>query len=157
MNTALSPEIDFGQLVAAAGDAIVVSNPDGVITFWNASAERIFGFSTAEAVGQTLDLITPERQRQRHWDGYHKTMRTGQTKYGSDLLRVPALNKSGTPLSIAFTVALLHDANNVVTSIVAIIRDETRRWNDEREMRQRLAATEARAVKAEEGLSKLST
>jgi len=152
MSTGQVSDIDFAQLAAAAGDAIVVSNAEGIITYWNASATRIFGFSEAEALGRTLDLITPERQRQRHWDGYHKTMRTGQTKYGSDLLRVPALRKSGEALSIAFTVALLQDANNVVTAIVAIIRDETMRWNDEREIRSQLAAMEARATKAEEAL-----
>ena len=57
--------------------------------------ERMFGFTEAEALGQSLDLIIPQRQRQRHWDGYDKTMETGHTKYGTDVLRVPALHKDG--------------------------------------------------------------
>lgn len=138
--------IDVSQLVEAAGDAIVVSDPDGAIVVWNAAAERIFGFSSSEALGRSLDLITPERQRQRHWDGYAKTMRTGITRYGNEVLRVPALHKDGRSLSIAFTVGLLHGPDGTVTGILAIIRDETRRWNDERQMRKRLSELESAAA-----------
>jgi PAS domain S-box-containing protein len=127
------------------GDAIVVCDASGAITLWNPAAERMFGFSQSEAVGQSLDLIIPERQRQRHWDGYNKTMETGQTKYGHDVLRVPALHKDGRPLSIAFTVALLYSPEKTVSAIVAIIRDETVRWGEERTLRQRLKELEAAA------------
>jgi PAS domain S-box-containing protein len=142
----MSQEVDFGQLVSAVGDAIVVSDAGGSIVVWNSAAERIFGFSEAEALGQSLDLITPERHRQRHWDGYAKTMSTGVTKYGADVLRVPAIHKDGRPLSIAFTVGLLHGADRSVVGIAAIIRDETKRWSEEREMRRRLSELEARAA-----------
>jgi len=120
-----------------------VADAKGDIIFWNAAAERIFGFSEQEAIGKSLDLIIPERQRQRHWDGYHKTMDTGQTRYGHDLLRVPALHKEGRPLSIAFTVAMLYTPDHKVSAIVAIVRDETTRWTDERDMRKRIAELEA--------------
>lgn len=139
--------VDFAQLVARAGDAIVVSDARGTITVWNRAAERIFGFDEAEALGQSLDLITPERHRQRHWSGYEKTMRTGETRYGSDLLRVPALHKDGRSLSIAFTVGLLFDADGAVTGIAAVIRDETQSWNEQRQMRRRLAELEAEVAK----------
>jgi PAS domain S-box-containing protein len=141
----MSVSIDLNQLVEAVGDAIVVCDASGAITLWNPAAERMFGFSQAEAVGQSLDLIIPERQRQRHWDGYNKTMETGQTKYGHDVLRVPALHKDGRPLSIAFTVALLYSPEKTVSAIVAIIRDETVRWGEERTLRQRLKELEAAA------------
>lgn len=137
--------IDFSQLVEAVGDAIVVSDASGAITLWNPAAGRMFGFTESEALGQSLDLIIPERQRQRHWDGYHKTMHTGLTRYGNDVLRVPALHKDGRPLSIAFTVALLYSAEKIVTGIVAIIRDETSRFNEDRNLRKRLAELEAKA------------
>lgn len=137
----------FEQLVDAVGDAIVVCDAGGAITVWNPAATRMFGFSHEEAIGQSLDLIIPERQRQRHWDGYHKTMATGQTRYGHDVLRVPALHKDGRPLSIAFTVAMLHAPDNSVSAIVAVIRDETVRWNEERVMRQRVRELEAAAPK----------
>jgi PAS domain S-box-containing protein len=130
-------------LAEAIGDAVVVSDPEGAITVWNAAAERIFGFTAAEALGQTLDLITPERHRRRHWDGYAKTMRTGVTKYGAETLRVPALHKDGRQLSIAFTVGMVRDASSQVTGIVAVIRDETERWAEEKRLRQRVAELEA--------------
>jgi PAS domain S-box-containing protein len=142
----MSQSVDFAQLVARAGDAVVVADAQGIIRVWNQAAQRIFGFTEAEALGQSLDLITPERHRQRHWNGYEKTMRTGETRYGADVLRVPALHKDGRPLSIAFTVGLLVDAANIVTGITAVIRDETQRWNEERQMRRRLAELEAQVA-----------
>lgn len=143
----MDQETQYKQLVDAVGDAIIVCDAGGAITVWNPAAERMFGFSPAEALGQSLDLIIPERQRQRHWDGYQKTMESGQTKYGHDVLRVPALHKDGRPLSIAFTVAMLHTPENKVSAIVAIVRDETVRWNEERVMRQRLRELEAAVPK----------
>jgi PAS domain S-box-containing protein len=134
--------IDLMQLIAGAGDAIVVSDAQGSITLWNPAAERVFGFSEAEALGQSLDLIIPLRQRQRHWDGYQKTMETGITKYGADVLRVPALHKDGRTLSIAFTVSMLSSADGKVTGIAAIVRDETSRFAAERELRKRLTELE---------------
>lgn len=133
---------DTSGLVAAIGDAVVISDADGRIVTWNPAAERIFGFSEAEALGESLDLITPERHRRRHWDGYAKTMRTGETRYGTSLLKVPALHKDGRALSIAFTVALLHGADGEVTGIAAVIRDETERFQEERSLRRRVAELE---------------
>ena len=125
-----------------AGDAIVAAGADGGIVVWNPAAERIFGYTEREAVGRSLDLIIPERFRQRHWDGYRETMRTGHTKYGTDVLRVPAVHKDGRTLSIAFTVTLMHAPDTGARVIAAIIRDETTRWNEERELRRRLAELE---------------
>lgn len=137
--------MDFERLIAAAGDAIVVADPQGRITVWNGAAERIFGFAQAEALGRSLDLIIPERFRERHWQGYEQVMRSGETRYGADVLRVPAVHKDGRPLSIAFTVALLKDGIGRVEAIAAIVRDETARWNEERALRKRLAELEAKA------------
>lgn len=137
--------IDFQQLANAIGDAIVISDARGNIEFWNPAAERMFGFTQEEAIGHSLDLIIPERLRGRHWDGYHKTMASGETRYGNDVLRVPAMHKDGRALSIAFTVALLHSPQNELSGIVAVIRDETARFQEDRLMRKRLAELEASA------------
>lgn len=136
----MSGQLDLEKFVRAAGDGIIAAGADGRICFWNPAAERIFGFTAQEAIGRSLDLIIPERFRERHWAGYREVMRTGQTRYASDVLRVPALHKNGNSLSIAFTVALQLSAGEPV--ITAIIRDETKRWNDERELRRRLAELE---------------
>lgn len=142
----MQSNIDFHQLVDALGDGVIVCDAGGAITVWNPAATRIFGFTAADAIGQSLDLIIPERQRQRHWDGYHKTMDTGETRYGSDVLRVPALHKEGKPLSIAFTVAMLYTPEGKVSSIVAIVRDETVRWTDERALKAKVAQLEGQVA-----------
>ncbi len=139
----VSQPFDFEVFIRAAGDAIVAAGPDGTMLFWNPAAQRIFGYTEQEALGQSLDLIIPERLRVRHWEGYRKVMQTGETRYGTDVLRVPAVNKDGRRLSIAFTVALLYSPKHEVQVIVAIIRDETSRWEEERALRQRLAELEA--------------
>ena len=139
----MQANVDLKQLVEGAGDAIMVCDAQGAITLWNRAAERIFGFTEAEALGRSLDMIIPQRQRQRHWDGYHKTMETGITKYGADLLRVPALHKDGHTLSIAFTVSMLFSQSREVTGIVAMVRDETARFAEERKLRARLQEAEA--------------
>jgi PAS domain S-box-containing protein len=139
------PTIDFEQLVNAIGDAVIVSDASGAITLWNPAAQRMFGFTQEEALGKSLDLIIPERLRGRHWEGYEKTMATGQTKYGHDLLKVPAIDKEGRSMSIAFTVALLHSPQGELTGIVAIIRDETVRFAEDRALRKRVAELEAKA------------
>ena len=134
--------LDLAALVAAAGDAIVVADAEGHIRLWNAAAERIFGFPAADVLGQSLDLIIPERYRARHWDGYREVMQTGVTRYGAEVLRVPALRENGQRISIAFTVALLKGADGRVTAIAAIVRDETQRWEEEQRLRRRLAELE---------------
>jgi PAS domain S-box-containing protein len=138
--TAVSSQFDLEMFVRTAGDGIIAADSDGRICFWNPAAERIFGFTAEEALGRSLDLIIPERFRERHWAGYAEVMRTGQTRYASEVLRVPALHKNGNSLSIAFTVALLRSAAG--TAITAIVRDETKRWSEERELRRRVAELE---------------
>ena len=139
-----SSTIDFEQLVAGAGDAIMVCDAKGAITLWNPAAERMFGHTEAEALGQSLDIIIPERLRGRHWEGYDKSMATGTSRYGHDLLRVPATHKDGSAMSIAFTVAMLFTPDRKVSSIIAVIRDETVRFNDERTLRKRIVELEAK-------------
>jgi len=138
----MSSPVDLESFVQAAGDAIIAAKPDGTIILWNPAAARIFGFTAEEALGHSLDLIIPERFRERHWQGFRKVMLTGQTRYGTEVLRVPAVHKSGRSLSIAFTVALLFARAGQIDGIAAIVRDETARWNEERALRRRLSELE---------------
>jgi PAS domain S-box-containing protein len=142
----MTAPVDMNALVHAVGDAVVVSDVSGAIIVWNKAAERIFGYTEAEAIGQSLDIITPEKFRKRHWDGYHQTMATGVTKYGTTLLRVPAINKVGQSLSIAFGVAMLFGPDGKPTAIASIIRDETARFAEERALRKRIAELEVLAA-----------
>ena len=135
----MKTSVDLHQLVECVGDAIIVSDANEKIVLWNPSATRIFGYTEEEALGQTLDLIVPERQRQRHSEGYSKSMETGTTRYGTSLLKVPAKHKDGSTLSIAFTVGMLFDENHQANGVVAIIRDETARFAEERALKKRIA------------------
>jgi PAS domain S-box-containing protein len=134
--------VDLSQLVGCVGDAIIVVDAHEKIVLWNAAATRIFGYSEDEALGNSLDLIIPERHRQRHNEGCRKSMDTGITRYGTSLLKVPALHQSGSMLSIAFTVGMLFDENQKVNGIVAVIRDETKRFAEERALKKRISDLE---------------
>src|ERR1700733_3147563 len=138
----LETSIDYRRLVEVMGDAVVVADANGAINLWNPAAERLFGFTQSEALGHSLDLIIPERLRARHWAGYDKTMASGETRYAHDVLRVPAVHKDGRALSIAFTVGLLCGPQREVVGIAAVIRDETSRYAEERNLRKRLAELE---------------
>ncbi|MBU3579577.1 PAS domain S-box protein [Polynucleobacter sp. 73C-SIWE] len=138
----MNTNIDLNQLVGCVGDAIIVVDAHEKIVMWNPAATRIFGYSEAEALGNTLDLIVPERQRHRHNEGCRKSMETGITRYGTSLLKVPALHQNGSMLSIAFTVGMLFDEHQKVNGIVAVIRDETERFAEERALKKRLLELE---------------
>ena len=138
----MKTSVDLHRLVESVGDAIVVADANEKIVLWNPAATRIFGYSEIEALGQTLDLIVPERQRQKHNEGYRHSMETGTTRYGTSLLKVPAKHKNGNTISIAFTVGMLFDAQNKANGVVAIIRDETARFAEERALKKRISDLE---------------
>ena len=128
-------------LAAAMPDAVVYADAEGHIRYWNGGAEAIFGFTAAEAIGHMLDIIVPVTLRQRHWDGYEKTMRTGETRYGGgDLLAVPAIRKDGTRISTEFTIVPFRDEAGKMVGIAAIMRDVTKRFEEMRALRKAASA-----------------
>jgi PAS domain S-box-containing protein len=132
------------SLLQTRSDAIIAADRDGIIRFWNPGAERIFGHAAADAIGHSLDLIIPERLRGRHWQGYGGTVATGKSRYGEgDLLSVPALRKDGATISIEFTIVPLRDTSSAITAIVAVIRDVTKRFEEVRQLKRRLAEISA--------------
>jgi len=130
------------QILSLAPDAILFADREGIIRLWNSGATRIFGFTAEQAIGQSLDLIIPEKLRQRHWDGYHKTMATGETRYGVDLLAVPAMHQNGTRLSTEFSIVLLRDALGQPLGVASIMRDVSAQRQREKELQERIAVLE---------------
>jgi PAS domain S-box-containing protein len=132
------------RIVEGAADAILFTDREGIVRLWNAGAERMFGWTAAEAVGQSMDMIIPERLRARHWANWDKVMETGQTRYATEVLAVPALRKDGAPLSIEFTIQLVRDDAGKILGPVAIVRDVTERFKREKELRLRVKELEAK-------------
>jgi len=124
-------------------DAVLISNRDGVVWYWNAAAQRIFGYSATETLGRSMELIIPYGLRARHWSGWKKVMETGLTRYGDgQLLSVPALHKDGRQISIEFSIQLLKEAGSRIEWVVAVIRDVTERFAREKALQARLKALE---------------
>ncbi|MDE2486220.1 MAG: PAS domain S-box protein [Alphaproteobacteria bacterium] len=127
-------------LLDSPAEAVVASDRDGAIVLWNTGAERVFGWSEAEALGQSLDLIIPEPQRARHWEGYDRVMATGISRYGEgDLLAAPAMRKDGIRISLEFTIAPVRDEAGEMSGMVSVIRDVTAGFLEMRELRKKLA------------------
>ncbi len=129
-------------LLATRSDAIIAADQDGIIRFWNPGAERLFGYSSDEATGRSLDLVIPERLRQRHWDGYRRVIATGNSRYGADdLLSVPALRKDGVTISVEFTIVPLLSEGRVI-GLAAIMRDVSKQFEEMRALKSKLAEAE---------------
>jgi len=139
----MSPEKLSQQIVENAPDAILFADREGIIRLWNRGCELVFGFSAEEAIGQSLDLIIPERLQGRHWEGYHRVMETGITRYGTELLSVPAQHKDGRQLSCAFSIVMLKDDDGKLLGVASIMRDNTAAFERDKAQRKRIAELEA--------------
>ena len=135
--------VDISALVAEAllsgrADAIIAADRAGIIRFWNPGAERLFGYASQEALEQSLNLIIPERLRQRHWDGYNHVIQTGHSRYAeSDLLSVPAIRKDGSTISVQFTVTQIKDGTGKLIGMAAVMRDVTKQFQEMRALKRK--------------------
>jgi PAS domain S-box-containing protein len=140
-NTPAGDDFDrglLGELVDRSPDAVILVDAQGRICYWNGGAERIFGFPSTAAVGQTLDIIIPDRLQARHWNAFNQAVSTGTSRYGpGDMLSVPARTRDGRTISIDFTVALVTEGDSI-GHIGAVIRDVTARRSLELELRSRI-------------------
>ena len=133
-----------GILVNSMPDAVVYADAQGLIRFWNNGAARIFGFAEADALGRSLDIIIPEALRRRHWEGFNRTMLTGESHYQAGaLLSVPAIRKDGSRISVEFTIVPFHDEAGRMAGIAAVMRDVTKQFQEMRALREQVAAKKA--------------
>ena len=134
-------------LLGTSSDAIIAADRDGVVRFWNPGAKRIFGYTSEDAVGQSLDIIIPERLRKRHWDGYQQVMEGGESRYGhGDILAVPGIRKDGAAISVEFTIVPLTNEAGRLNGVAAIMRDVTKRFEEVRALKRKLADAPKPAV-----------
>jgi PAS domain S-box-containing protein len=129
------------RILDGSPDAILICDRTGAVRYWNAAAERVFGFRVTEALGVSLNLIIPEPLRARHWVGWEAAMQTGVTRYGEGrLLAVPALHKDGRRISIEFSIQFIKDADGQTKWVAAVIRDVTERYLREKTLQAQLKA-----------------
>ena len=134
-------------LLGTSSDAIIAADKDGIVRFWNPGAERNFGYTSEDAIGQSLDIIIPERLRKRHWDGYQQVMQGGESRYGhGDILAVPSIRKDGAGISVEFTIVPLTDEAGLLNGVAAIMRDVTKRFEEVRALKRKLADAAKTAV-----------
>ena len=127
-------------ILTTASDAVIATDAEGLITFWNPGAVRIFGFTPEDALGKSLDIIIPDNLRARHWAGYNRVMASGESHYGNgDLLAVPGLTKEGRRISVEFTIMMLRDEAGSMIGTAAILRDVTARFEEVRKLKSELA------------------
>jgi PAS domain S-box-containing protein len=136
-------------LIESADDAVIVADASGAIRYWNAASEAMFGHPREDAIGASLDIIIPEKLRDRHWDGYRRVMATGETHYAGRMLGVPAVRADGSRISVEFTVTLLRDSAGRVWGIGAILRDVTARWEQQRALQRELHDLKRRLAELE--------
>ena len=117
----------FRAIVAQAPDVIIFADCQGAIRVWNHGAETVFGHSAAEALGESLDLIIPERLRTAHWNGFHKAVNSGQTRYQNQVLTTRSMHKDGSRLYVELSFGLVRDGNGAIVGSLAIGRDCTAR------------------------------
>ncbi|MEQ9618384.1 MAG: PAS domain S-box protein [Deltaproteobacteria bacterium] len=133
------------QIIENTQDAVIFADSDGIIRMWNSGAESIFGYSSDEALGETLDLIIPEKHRKRHLEGYKNVMNSGISSYDKRLLAVPSLRKDGERISVEFSIVILRDPETERFGAAAIIRDVTLRWQEERALKQHFSLLMSKA------------
>jgi PAS domain S-box-containing protein len=137
------------KIVDGAPDAMVFADGAGIIRLWNSGAEAIFGYGESEAIGQSLDLIIPEKLRKRHWEGYQKVIESGVSRYSRELLAVPAMRKDGERISVEFSIVLVRSPEGNVAGTAAVMRDVTARWQREKAHLEQLRQAPPAAAEAQ--------
>ena len=125
-------------LLEQSPDAVIFAGTDGVITVWNAAAERVFGHSPANAIGQNLDIIIPEQFRNAHWTGFDRALAAGETKFRGQALTTRATRADGETIYVDLGFEIIKDASGTVIGAMATARDVTERFNRDRETRREL-------------------
>ena len=123
------------RVLACMMEAVIHADRQGLIALWNPAAETMFGFSTAEAIGQSLDIIIPERLREAHWRGFHATIASGRTRLNGRPTVTRALHKSGATLYVEMSFAMVCATSGEVIGSVAVARDATERVQREKAAR----------------------
>ena len=128
-----------GDILRSMPEALIFADLEGIIRMWNPGAETVFGFTAAESIGQSLDLIIPERLRKAHWEGFNKAVARGGTIPGRTSLITRSLHKSGEPIYVDMSFAMVKNQAGQMLGSMAVARDATARFLEEKNLRRQLA------------------
>ena len=136
----------LAAIVESSEDAIVSKTLDGVISSWNAAAERLFGYTASEAVGQHILLIIPANRRNE------ETVIIERIKKGERVehFETVRMRKDQTPLDISLTISPVRDASGKIVGASTIARDITQRKRIEREYNDALLGMSRKLIEAHE-------
>ena len=134
------------DLLDQGPDAVIFAGTDGLIAYWNAAAERIFGHTSAAAMGQSLDIIIPEQYREAHWTAYDRALADGDTKYRGQSLATRSVRADGEKIYVELSFGIIKDAAGASIGAIATARDITERFTADREMRRKLRELEKAAA-----------
>jgi PAS domain S-box-containing protein len=122
------PEVVRGgepKLIASALDAVVGMDAEGRVTAWNARAEEVFGWASAEVIGRPMDdILLPDRYRKLHRQGLQRYLSTGVARILERRIELEALHRSGREIPIELAVVAVH--RNGKTEFTGFIRDLSR-------------------------------
>lgn len=135
----------FQAIVEQVSDAIIFADREGVIRLWNAGAQAVFGYSSEEVIGQSLDVIVPERLPPAHWKAFQQAVETGRTKYGRQVMVTRSMHKTEKKLYVGLSFAIVKDGSGKVLGAVAVASDATERYLSEVALRKRVAELESQS------------
>jgi PAS domain S-box-containing protein len=122
--TSLVRDDELCRLIIDQGpDAVIFADRQGVIQIWNAAAADLFGYAADEAIGQSLNIIIPEKLRDAHWKGFHQAVATGHTKYGRHAIKTRAVHKNGEKRYVMIAFSVLRDSTGELIGAMATARE----------------------------------
>ncbi|GMV46303.1 MAG: transcriptional regulator [Pseudomonadota bacterium] len=125
----------YRGIVEQNTEAIVFADREGTIRIWNRGAEALFGWSAAEAEGQSLDLIIPPRLRAAHWAGYRRAVAQRHTQHGGQIRMTRAVHRDGGKRYVEMSFGLVLGRDGSVLGSMALARDASARRALEDELR----------------------
>lgn len=132
------------KIIEACSEAVIFADREGSIRLWNRGAELIFGYAPEEVLGQSLDVIIPERLRRAHWEAFDRSVATGRTRHTDRVLTTRSVHKNGSKLYVDLSFGLVKDDAGTVLGAFAIGRDCTERHVAEGAMKARLQELETK-------------
>lgn len=109
-------------IIAACPLAIIYSDREGRIRGWNTAAQTLFGHEAEGVMGQSLDIIIPERLREAHWRGFDHAMESGQPCLGPGFIRTKAVRADGKSIYVELSFALIRDGEGNCRGAAAYCR-----------------------------------